>query len=638
MKRIILLFTLTILSFSVFSQYIHQIKADSVRIHNDSCKAELILENSTKNVEGFLYNKGNGRTEFRRGILNIGDSLYIIGADTLRLNSSKNINNSNNVFYVSKKFVGAAAAVITGKTLDSINSSNPSYNYQLANAIPGSITRSYPDPFSARNAAIEAITAGKILNATIIIQAGNIYTVGSDNPTQNGDLNYNANSNIVADVGFSSSNSTTIASLCQDKINYYFEQNSKLLYINSAYTIWMTYYEDLTDATWESGIYGHGSFKQYYGQKQGFSSAWCLINNANALFTFNADYIELQYFLGFRLYNVAVFNIDIKTIYAGYVNILNVQLNRNGNGRDMYGYFNCDNFVYGEDKIKNTATDYWPAFSIGVTDASVNNSLRNKNINIKIGNANIKVNCSEYDTFFMQKGLSNTNLNFNIDNLHQTSSALASNSLFGSLIGSTFSHSNNVLMNVDIKNAVTEYPLFGMLKNSYADSGEMSKFNFHCGLHRKLPSLIDNSEWAKRNINIQNDWIQSNVLAKMVISGTYINESNSEVVAMDYTNLSKITELKGYFKTTAVGKHVMVLNGSQDKRLAITDATLINDGTVPCIAIKGSQEGYLTSGGIPLNTSRTVYIKNVHANAVPDTNVVLEGDSIRVVPDLSLYY
>jgi hypothetical protein len=54
------------------AQYIYKIKADSVLITNDSCNAELIIENSTKHVLGFLYNKGNGRTEFRSGSA-IGD-------------------------------------------------------------------------------------------------------------------------------------------------------------------------------------------------------------------------------------------------------------------------------------------------------------------------------------------------------------------------------------------------------------------------------------------------------------------------------------------------------------------------------------------------------------------------------------
>jgi len=67
----------------VFAQYV--IKADSVKLTNyDS--SELILENHTQNVPGYLYNKGNGRTEFRKALIPINDTLYLFGKDTLNIN------------------------------------------------------------------------------------------------------------------------------------------------------------------------------------------------------------------------------------------------------------------------------------------------------------------------------------------------------------------------------------------------------------------------------------------------------------------------------------------------------------------------------------------------------------------------
>lgn len=70
-----------------FGQHIYKIKTDSLLVTNDSCNAELNLENSTRNVNGFLYNKGNGRTEFRRGLIKLTDSTYQIGNDILNLGS-----------------------------------------------------------------------------------------------------------------------------------------------------------------------------------------------------------------------------------------------------------------------------------------------------------------------------------------------------------------------------------------------------------------------------------------------------------------------------------------------------------------------------------------------------------------------
>ena len=68
----------------LFSQVVYSIQADSVRIWNcDS--AELILQNHTQNVPGFLFNTGNGRTIFKRAMVPVGANSWIIGSDTLNL-------------------------------------------------------------------------------------------------------------------------------------------------------------------------------------------------------------------------------------------------------------------------------------------------------------------------------------------------------------------------------------------------------------------------------------------------------------------------------------------------------------------------------------------------------------------------
>ena len=82
-KEVHLSFYLLLLPCLLSAQYIYNIKADSVSIKNDSCNAELILQNSTKHVNGFLYNKGNGRTEFRKAVIPLGNGKYLIGGDTL---------------------------------------------------------------------------------------------------------------------------------------------------------------------------------------------------------------------------------------------------------------------------------------------------------------------------------------------------------------------------------------------------------------------------------------------------------------------------------------------------------------------------------------------------------------------------
>jgi hypothetical protein len=82
MARTLLFFILISLANTLFAQYVYTIKADSVKITNcDS--AELILENHTQNVPGFLFNTGNGRTAFKHAAVRLNDSSYLVGADTV---------------------------------------------------------------------------------------------------------------------------------------------------------------------------------------------------------------------------------------------------------------------------------------------------------------------------------------------------------------------------------------------------------------------------------------------------------------------------------------------------------------------------------------------------------------------------
>jgi hypothetical protein len=77
---------MAILCFShpLFSQTVYTITADSVKLTGcDS--SELIIQNHTQNVPGFLFNTGNGRTIFKHALQPIGANSYLLGADTLNL-------------------------------------------------------------------------------------------------------------------------------------------------------------------------------------------------------------------------------------------------------------------------------------------------------------------------------------------------------------------------------------------------------------------------------------------------------------------------------------------------------------------------------------------------------------------------
>ncbi|MBV8256167.1 MAG: tail fiber domain-containing protein [Chitinophaga sp.] len=99
MKKCLLLLLLGASS-SAYAQKVYQIRADSVRIYNVCDTAELILENRTSGVNGYLYNKGNGRTEFKKiKLQQIGNSkIAIVGQDTLDLSTMPGIGGVQSIY------------------------------------------------------------------------------------------------------------------------------------------------------------------------------------------------------------------------------------------------------------------------------------------------------------------------------------------------------------------------------------------------------------------------------------------------------------------------------------------------------------------------------------------------------------
>src|SRR5689334_14689252 len=103
MKRILFFLSLVSAAEALHAQrkpYTFTITADSVKITNTCDTAELIIENHTQNVRGFLYNKGAGRTEFKRVIL-LNDSTLVFGGDTIVIQG--NVSAANGVQLVNKQ-------------------------------------------------------------------------------------------------------------------------------------------------------------------------------------------------------------------------------------------------------------------------------------------------------------------------------------------------------------------------------------------------------------------------------------------------------------------------------------------------------------------------------------------------------
>ena len=80
----LILFILLLCARTLVAQEVYTIKADSTKL--TGCDSnELIIENHTRGVPGFLYNVGNGRTAFKRPVTKLDDTTYLVGSDTIHL-------------------------------------------------------------------------------------------------------------------------------------------------------------------------------------------------------------------------------------------------------------------------------------------------------------------------------------------------------------------------------------------------------------------------------------------------------------------------------------------------------------------------------------------------------------------------
>jgi len=87
--RFLLICIFLIITTGLTAQQVFVIRADSVKLTKTNDSTELIIENHTQGVPGFLYNTGNGRTVFKRPLTKINDSLYLVGADSLQMRLPK---------------------------------------------------------------------------------------------------------------------------------------------------------------------------------------------------------------------------------------------------------------------------------------------------------------------------------------------------------------------------------------------------------------------------------------------------------------------------------------------------------------------------------------------------------------------
>lgn len=105
-----------------FSQTHVEVKVDTVKV----VSGELTIQNDTKDVQGFLYNFGNGVTSFVRGAVKLNDSTYLIGADTLYIKRGTSL---------SLQQVTDAGNTTTNSVI--IGSSNSAHSNQVGQLVQG---------------------------------------------------------------------------------------------------------------------------------------------------------------------------------------------------------------------------------------------------------------------------------------------------------------------------------------------------------------------------------------------------------------------------------------------------------------------------------------------------------------------
>lgn len=84
MKSLLPLAVTALLALPCMAQTVTTLSADSIKITGPNDMGELIIQNHTQSIPGFLYNRNNGRTEFRKVLTKINDSVYLVGGDTLK--------------------------------------------------------------------------------------------------------------------------------------------------------------------------------------------------------------------------------------------------------------------------------------------------------------------------------------------------------------------------------------------------------------------------------------------------------------------------------------------------------------------------------------------------------------------------
>lgn len=620
----------------------------------------------------------------------------------------------NKIFFVSKQYSGAGQAFIGGTSVASISSVNSSFNTQLSSAVMGSIGNPYPDPWSARNAAMDAIGASTIDSALVMVLSGE-WTVGSTGASFNGDITgAYPNSGVYADVCFSQANgNSTVASLYQNNVNYYFYPNTSVTYINSHYNIMIGYHTDIVGLTgtitiaygatgvtgsgtsftslpsnatlysssgvfigrvssvagatslsltypmntqnasnlnnvgysyssmpsFNSGIYGKGSFYQVYGEVNGFSPQFIYINNSNASIVFEAANCIFQQPGGiFYFYNYLNAFVTVDSILASDTQLFNI-LDLTYNSAPSELNVNIKKLVIGRGLIPYPDTSDWWYYFVPQFGTD-----RQKTVNIKIQDCIAAVSGGVF-VEFLPGGQVMRNLlwNFSIDNFQQyqgnngyhPNEALIRFYWVNYVNGvQLYGASYNTLINFDIKNAVTDTPLYNTSVSWNTAGSYNNMVNLNVGNHTLVPCVYGSFTY-NYNLLIASTpyrYDKSGPPVNVFVKGNFINTISGKPVVYGYyltyygsSLMTTLVKLSGTFIGNS--SYVIDISGYRDqtgnsKQIGIIDAVLVNDTT----------QAVLYS-----SVNKNVYIQNVIGTTGVGGSATQIGGTVSFNSDLINY-
>jgi hypothetical protein len=389
-------------------------------------------------------------------------------------------------------------------------------------------------------------------------------------------------------------------------------------------------------------VYGLGSFYQVYGEVNGFTATFSLVNNRSAIVDFHAHEVDLQQWQGFYLSDYSVCNIDIDNLFSTDANVFqigkdSINLPQSGSVANNPRILNIKvrncNFGKGQTPYPDS-NDVWYFIILGS-----NTAIEGTIVTIDLGNLYMK--CGDNSSLFYiraQCSLYNLKVTVSISNLFQRDGHNYYVGNSGGLISCLGpSTAVNTSINYNIKSGDIDAPLLGQMSfSAYPpnDNNKNNRVNINVGDLQK-----NNSAFKGGLFKVSSTLSQLGGGEPLIIKvkGNFKSFDSSSLIYA-YNEWYSFPfpcryEFSGKYESAVSNVPVAHFYANTGKIVAFTDALLINTGNAPSILADSVCTGTVgrcqDSAGTPI--SIPVYIKNVHATSAPSANVQQIGDTIKKI-------